>query len=185
MRHFLKIAQGMDVLPLMHTLMRKSHLWGEKPARTASEGSPHVEAKDILLRFEDVAGACSMNELDHAPMIWHPAWYELPEVRLLIAPLIARVAGYELGRVMLTKLEPGDSIRPHADVLGDYAETPDMARYHIAVQGLPGSMFHVDRESVQMLTGEAWWIHNRVTHSVINNSADDRIHLIVDMRVAP
>ena len=37
---------------------------------------------------------------------------------------------------------------------------------------------------VNMLTGEIWWFNNQAEHEIINNSADDRIHLIVDIRVS-
>jgi hypothetical protein len=33
-----------------------------------------------------------------------------------------------------------------------------------------------------MRTGEVWWFNNAIEHEVVNNSADDRIHLIVDIR---
>jgi hypothetical protein len=35
-----------------------------------------------------------------------------------------------------------------------------------------------------MAPGEIWWFDNSVEHEVINNSAGDRIHLIVDVRMA-
>jgi hypothetical protein len=30
--------------------------------------------------------------------------------------------------------------------------------------------------------GEFWWFDNRVPHSIVNNSADDRIMLVMDVR---
>jgi hypothetical protein len=33
-----------------------------------------------------------------------------------------------------------------------------------------------------MLTGTAWWFQHREVHAVENNSADDRVHLLVDVR---
>jgi hypothetical protein len=35
-----------------------------------------------------------------------------------------------------------------------------------------------------MAPGEAWWFDNAQEHEVINNSADDRIHMIVDIRTS-
>jgi quercetin dioxygenase-like cupin family protein len=49
---------------------------------------------------------------------------------------------------------------------------------------LPGALFHSGDETSNFHTGEVWWVNNRVTHSVVNNSADDRIVCIVDIRSA-
>lgn len=189
MKHFLKVAQGIDVMPLLHALARKPLLWSENPIRCGFAESPHADVEDILLRFEDTDARPdepdARTKIDAAPLAWTAAWRELPEVKAILWPLLHRVGAYELGRLMITKLRPGDSIGAHADTEGLYAQIPDMSRYHIALQGLPGSLFHVERETVQMLSGEAWLFDNRSTHSVVNNSADDRVHLIVDARIAP
>ena len=41
--------------------------------------------------------------------------------------------------------------------------------------------FWVDGESVAMGIGECWEINNAKTHSVINKSDVDRIHLLIDI----
>lgn len=185
----LKIAQGIDVMPLMMAIQRHPMLWGENPIRTEMPDSPHVDAEDVLLRFETVAAAPGdpdlLARMNAAPMEFQPAWYELPEVKQLIMPMLARVGAYELGRVILAKLRPGRAILPHADTTGAYAGIKDMARHHLVINGAPGNQFHVEQESAQMLTGELWLIDNRRNHSALNGSADDRIHLIVDARIAP
>ena len=33
-----------------------------------------------------------------------------------------------------------------------------------------------------LVEGEVWWFDNARTHEVVNNSAGDRIHMIVDIR---
>ena len=80
---------------------------------------------------------------------------------------------------MLNKIRPGGRIFPHAD-------TPVHAtywdRFHYVVQSSPGVMFRVGEEKVNMQTGEAWWFQNLVEHEVVNNSAEDRIHLVIDIR---
>jgi len=35
-----------------------------------------------------------------------------------------------------------------------------------------------------MATGQVWWFQHRALHSVENGSADDRIHLMIDIRTA-
>ena len=58
-------------------------------------------------------------------------------------------------------------------------------RFHVVLQGLPGSLYRCGDEEVQMLSGQVWWFQHREIHEVLNNSADARLHLLVDMRVPP
>lgn len=187
MRNFLRIADGLDVAPALHAIQRQPDLWNADAIRTTFPGSPHSEVDDILLRFEEID--CAPDDpdlaakLERAPRTWRPAWQRLPEVRGVILNLMHRVAAYELARVMVTRLRPGGRIAAHADTKGAYANLPDIGRYHIVLQGLPGSLFAADGETVNMRTGELWWFNAHATHEVVNNSADDRIHLLVDLRL--
>lgn len=61
----------------------------------------------------------------------------------------------------------------------------DIARYHLVVQGLPGSMYRCGEEEVCMQTGETWWFNAHLEHEIRNGSADDRIHLMCDLRKWP
>lgn len=193
MKCFQRIATGVDVLPLAHALQRKPYLWGADPIRTTFPNSPHAEVEDVLLRFEamdpeTLAAAGAGDEtarvaLEAAPRTWREAWGALPEAKPLIQGVMVRVGAYELARVMVTKLRPGGRIYPHADTQGTYANLPDIARYHMVLQGLPGSLFHCGPETVQMLTGEVWWFDAHQVHSVEQNSTDDRLHLLIDVRI--
>ena len=98
---------------------------------------------------------------------------------------MVRVDGHELGRLLVTKIRPGGRILPHADVTGDYVNQGNISRYHIVLQGLPGSQFRAGDETVCMRTGEVWWFNAHAEHEVFNNSADDRIHLIADVKHFP
>jgi quercetin dioxygenase-like cupin family protein len=57
-------------------------------------------------------------------------------------------------------------------------------RYQIALQSLPGALFNIEDETVNFRSGDIWLINNKAEHSVVNNSADDRIVCIVDIRSA-
>lgn len=176
MRHFQKIAEGVDTLPVLLALQRQPRLWNADRRRQEFEHSPHADVDDILLRFEDDVS-------DAATLRWRDGWVDLPEVRPLLPALLMRLQAYSLMRVMITRLAPGREIKPHKDVLGDYVSVPDLVRAHVVLQGLPGCQFYCGGETVQMLTGEVWTFDAREAHAVVNNSADDRIHLIVDARV--
>jgi hypothetical protein len=94
---------------------------------------------------------------------------------------MAYVHGERLGRVMINKIAPGGVIYPHADT-PEHAEY--YSRFHIVLQSQPGVVFRAGDEQVYMATGEVWWFDNKQEHEVINNSADDRIHMIVDIRTS-
>lgn len=183
MRNFDRIMDGVNVGPLAHAVSRSFHLWNENKFRTTFPNTPHVDVDDIWLRFSDPEKCTTTTKVigDVKP-VWFPAAQELYEAKPLITGLMAQVGAYELGRVLITRIRPGGVILPHADNDGEYVLTPDIARYHIVLQGLPGSLFHCGGETACMRTGEVWWFNAHEMHSVENHSADDRIHLLVDVR---
>lgn len=185
MRNFHRLTQGLDVFPLLHSIQTQPTLWDRDNLRTIIEGSPHAQVNDIWLRFNDLKPYLDRENLagvlDEHESIFYPAWYQLPQAHQMVFDLMARVRGSRLGRVMVTKLSPGKSIAAHEDS-GSHASY--FERYHIVLQGGPGSIFRCGDESVCMQTGEVWWFENSIEHDVVNNSADDRIHMIVDVAVA-
>lgn len=174
------------MLPLMMALQRRPDLWDRHTYRTEFNGTPFKGMNDILLRYsapekhENVTDPMAL--VNDTALVFYPAWNELPEVRPVIFNLMRRFEAVSLGRVIIARLPPGGVIAPHADNYGDYAERDDGMRFHVAVQGLPGCLFHCGNETVQMLTGSVWWFQHKETHSVENNSADERIHLLVDIQ---
>lgn len=180
MRHFLKIAGGVDVLPALHALQARPELWNRDTLRTAHPSSPHVECDDIWVWFNAVDPANPEATIDAVQVRPYPAWRELPQLRPLVLDLMRRVEGVQLGRVIVTRLKPGGRIAPHVD---EGAPARVFRRYQVALQSLPGCVFRIEDEAVSFQAGEVWWIDNRSRHSVENNSADDRIVLIVDVRL--
>lgn len=187
MRYFQRIAEGVDVMPLLHAVQRNPDLWNQKTFRTTFPNTPHGEVDDIWLRFSADQNCKKVGTVigDGAP-VWHPAADVLMgHVKPILLDLMRRVEAYELGRVLITRLAPGKRILPHADKDGAYVQDKDRARYHIVLQGLPGSLYTTGTETVCMRTGEVWWFNALENHEVVNNSADDRIHLLVDVRTMP
>ena len=176
MRNFQLLHQGLDIVPAMNQLIRSGN-WNQNTLRTTHEDSPHQQVDDIWLRFNEVDDESKVVNDDES--INYPSMWLLTEARKMVFWLFGRVEGERLGRCLITRLCPGEKIALHAD-MGSPAEYYE--RYHIVLQGLAGSVFKCGDESVQMRTGEVWWFDNIQEHEVINNSADDRIHLIVDIR---
>lgn len=174
MRYFYRLADNVMVLPLMEQVARNHDLWDADKTRTTFEGTPHAQVNDIMLRF----GKADGNDLEAVDL---PAMAKLRGAKTLALTVMNLVGGSRLGRVVVTKLESGKKILPHADVKGDYSSY--YTRYHVVLLGLPGSMFYCGDEAVNMKTGELWWFSAKDEHSLANNSADDRVHMLVDVRV--
>jgi hypothetical protein len=182
-KNFLFIGAA-DMLPLRLALQRHPELWDQNTYRTRFRGTPFAGMSDILLRYSDPErweGTLDPEALvDDLDLVQYPAWKELPECLDTIFNLMRRFQGIALGRVIIARLPPGGTILPHADNYGAYA-LQDGLRLHVCVQGLPGCIFNCGDETVQMPTDSVWWFNHRETHSAQNNSADDRIHLLVDI----
>lgn len=178
MRNFLKIADGVDTIPLLNALMVNDDLWNSSPLRTMYPESPHHEADDILLWFNDLNQDPAAIADDKA-VIPYPAWSRLPQARPIVFDLMRRVEGVQLGRVMITRLRPGGTIHPHEDA-GAPAEF--YSRYQLALQNGPGCLFHCGEEAAYFAPGSVWYFDNQKTHSVVNNSATTRLALIIDIR---
>ena len=186
MRNFQLIGAGVDTMPLLHNLFGREDLWNTHRFRTTFEGTPHVDVEDILLRFSPPITDQREDVYNDTAPVWYPANVAaLPAAKPLVLSLMARVEAYELGRVIVTRIRPGGRILPHTDNEGDYVNQTNIMRYHIVLQGRPGSLFQCGEEVVCMKAGEVWTFNAHVEHSVLNNSDDDRIHLIADMTLWP
>ncbi len=192
MRNFLRIASGLDTRALLHELASQPELWNQHEVRTSHPLSAHRTVDDILLRYsrfeqgEDfVERVCT----DVLP-VTYPAWHKLPAAHPFIFGLMTQVKGVHLGRVMVSRVAPGVEIPLHSDRIAPAEETfPDkprpaeyFERYHVCLQAEPGVEFQCGDEWANMAPGEVWWFNNQLMHRVRNNSAVDRLHLIIDIR---
>jgi quercetin dioxygenase-like cupin family protein len=177
MRNFLKIADNVDVLPVVNALAVNADLWNQNTLRTDNPLSPHSEVDDIWVFFNDPKDPQAViNDIQTHPF---PAWDRLHPIKDMILNLMRRVNGVQLGRVIMTRMKPGARIAPHVD---GGAPATFYSRYQMALQCLPGVVFRAGDEVVEMRSGDVWWFDNTVEHEVINNSADDRIAMVVDIR---
>lgn len=181
MRNFLKLAENINVLGIRAELQRNPGLWDENTLRTKHPGTAHSEVSDIWVFFNSLSETDSNLVVDDKEVIPYRGWDLLPSLRPLIFALMNQVNAVRLGRVIITRLPPGKGIDPHTD-MGAPATYYD--RYQVAIQCEPGNIFMIGDESVSFKTGEIWQIDNKIVHSVVNNSAVDRIVCIVDLRSA-
>ena len=191
MRHFQKIAD-IDPVPLLNAVMRQPELWNQVNTRTWHPLSAHKQVDDILLRYNDFPPGSDYGETVCSELVCMnlPAFSKLPQAQSIVFGMMAKLNGEHLGRVFISRLAPGLGIPPHSDRVRQVEEAfPDkippavyFSRYQIALKAQPGVVFRVLDEQVYMAPGEIWWFDNCVEHEVINNSADDRISMVVDIR---
>ena len=93
---------------------------------------------------------------------------------------MALVKGERLGRVMINKIAAGGRIYPHEDTP---EHTDYYTRFHIVLQSSAGCILKAGDEQLEMRTGDVFWFNNKLTHEVINNSGQDRISMVVDIKV--
>lgn len=193
MRNFLKVAESIDVWPALHEIETRPHLWNRYRVRTFHEQSAHRSLDDIILRYnrfdegdDFVDKVCSRIEVEN-----YPPLAMLPMAHGLVQALMARVQGEHLGRVFISRIRPGIGIPLHSDRIAPAEEAfPSRIipavyydRYHIVLQSQPGVEFRCGDEALYMAPGNAYWFNNQIEHSVANNSAEDRIHLVADIHL--
>ncbi len=183
MRNFIKIADGVDVAPLLLALQRHPELWGRHDPRKTAPASPHGQMDDIWLRYRDYKDFDPKNReafvSEHFP-VWYPAFHSLPETRKIIFWLMARIEAVHLGGVLITRIPPKGKIEPHID-RGWHPEFYNVKLY-VVLQSNPFCVSRVENEYVAMEPGSVWFFDNLKEHEVINNGDDERITLIICMR---
>jgi len=91
---------------------------------------------------------------------------------------LAQELDAELGRAKFANLPPGKSVFPHID-RGEYYKIRD--RYHLVLKSSEGNYLAAGKEKVSMQEGELWWFDNKAPHEAVNESSEERIHLIFDL----
>lgn len=188
MNHFHFLAHGLDVNPLVMAIKRRPELWKEDTYLRDYPQGPFGEVESIMLRFPVKSVKETQAEADefiktHDPheSIDYPPYKVLHEARPLVMNLMHRVQGERLGRVMINKVSPGGRIFRHKDTP---AHCEYYTRFHIVLQGLPGATLICEDEQINMNTGDVFWFNNALEHEVINNSSDDRLSMVVDIRTS-
>lgn len=84
----------------------------------------------------------------------------------------------DLEAVRLLKLRAGSSIREHRDYNLGYEDGE--VRFHVPVKTNADVEFYLRQNRVVMNEGECWYLDFNLPHRVVNRSAEDRIHLVID-----
>jgi hypothetical protein len=184
MNNFIRLAEGMDFSEALAQIDDK--MWHSDTYLRDYPQGPFGETDSIICRFPPISVLETEKELkkhfskfDQHECEWKEVAKDLPIVKNLAMWLMAEVRGTRLGRVIVNRIHPGGRIFRHADtpVHAQY-----WSRFHIVLQASQGVNFWCEGETVQMRTGEVWYFRNDLEHEVSNESKDERIHIVVDIK---
>lgn len=136
--------------------------WRVVPLRCQRQ---HVTAHPLLQSFSIEAPD---EEWDDLPSLQHS-----PAMREVLDQLQC-----PLRSVRLMQLKAGSSIKPHRD--HGLSLEHGQARLHVPVYTHPDVRFIVEGLEIPMAPGELWYFNADATHEVLNQSTQDRTHLVID-----
>jgi hypothetical protein len=87
----------------------------------------------------------------------------------------------ELLSVRLLRLGPGSIIKEHVD--HSLSLEDGEARLHVPVQTNTDIEFWLNNKLIPLKAGETWCLNVNLPHRVVNNSAEYRVHLVIDCEV--
>lgn len=183
MSRFLKLASGVDTLPVLMELHRNAQLWNAHPMRKTFPGTPHAAMDDVIVRFrpEWELTEPEAYRTEHRNVMW-PAWHLLPSLRPIVRALKVQVDATELGSILLTRLPPGGVIGMHDD-RGSWAAEFYRTKAHLVLAG--SAISTCDGEEAVFSRGDCFTWDNMLPHSVTNHGTEDRIVVVISMRTDP
>ena len=169
------LAQGVHVAPFLWALQSQPELWNQHTTRTEDPASPHHGLDDIWVRYGDAERA-----KDGAAHESH--WYPCADVlgiKPLVYDLMRQVEGDQLGGVLITRIPPGATCKPHTDP-GWHARY--YQKYAVQITSAPGQRFCFEGEALETKPGDVFWFDNQFLHWVENPTPYERVTLIVCIR---
>ena len=168
------IHTGVPVESVYWRIRQHPELWNANTMRTQSSTSPHHGLDDIWVRY----GAADQDPTKPHDSHWHePA--DVLAIRGLCLDIMRMVDGTGLGGVLITRIPPGASCKPHAD-RGWHADAHD--KYALQITSAPGQFFCFDGEALESKPGDLFKFENQHTHWVTNDTPYERVTLIVCVR---
>jgi hypothetical protein len=181
MSQFQKIAENLDVAPLLDALHAEPQHWNAYPLRNY-EGSPHHGVDDIWVRYAAPSEIGGRNfAVSPHISVWYPVGLIQPAVQTLALRAMRLTGAAHLGGILITRINPGGQVKPHDDRHTWHSEWYT-SKVYIPLQTNPLCVNFCEDEHVAMETGSMWSFDNLRTHGVTNSGDEPRITLIVSMR---
>jgi hypothetical protein len=181
------LHHGVHVLPLIQQLDAAPELWDQNVFRTERPGygintNPHQRISDIIVRFNDWANwtgdRAAFNE-EHES-VWWAAYDKLPYLQPLVFDLMRKFYAERLGMVLITRIPPHCNVAKHVDA-GWHAK--HYLKFAVQIKSAPGQAFCYDGYRVETAPGDLFAFDNSKEHWVENPTDQERITLIVCLRL--
>lgn len=183
MKHFHKIAEGIDFSGVQDQLAAHPELWNTNTDRLTRAGSPFVGTSDIWLRYRRLDELTSLDRYREPHFAaFYPAWKLLPTLHHIVFGLMSQVKAVYLGGVLITRIPAGGCVAPHHDRGSWHAEFCNTKVYAV-IQANDQCVNYCGDEQIVIKAGEAVTFDNLLTHSVENRGFTDRVTLICCFRV--
>lgn len=169
------LDKGLPVAPIYWALQQHPELWNQNNARTTDPQSPHYGLDDIWARFGDADRA--EDGLPHEAH-WYPA-ADVLGIKRLCLDIMRSVDGVELGGILITRIPAGKTCKPHTDP-GWHARQYE--KFGVQITSAPGQQFCFEGASLETQPGDLFWFDNQHEHWVTNQTAYERVTMIVCIR---
>ncbi len=165
------LQRGIPVSEWHWRLQQHPELWNQNRSRTQDEASPHYGLDDIWIRY----GSPDQDPTKPHDAKWHASADTL-EIKRVCMDIMHFVGGCVMGGVLITRIPPGFSCKPHEDS-GWHADVHE--KFALQIASAPGQTFHFEDEELETRPGDLFTFQNQHMHWVTNPTAYERITLIV------
>lgn len=175
------LESGLPVSGLVSQLQRHPEVWNTHTQRTESYNTPHKAVDDIWVRYnawENFRGDREAFNAEHVSS-WYPVVGAIPDAWVLSRKVMRRVGGKRLGGVLITRIPPGGEVKPHIDT-GWHAGYYE--KFAIQIKGTKDQAFCFEDAQLSPEPGDLYTFDNSRMHWVCNESAEERITLIICIR---
>ena len=177
------LYRGVNVAPLLEQLKANPDLWDQNRFRTeGAYGGPHTRLSDIIVRFNDwgnwTGDRAAFNE-EHESVWWAP-YEKLTYIQPLVFDLMRMFQAERLGMVLITRIPPHVDCLPHVDVgwhAGYYL------KFGLQVKAAEGQRFCYENYEIETQVGDLFAFDNSKPHWVKNPTDEERITLIMCLRL--
>ena len=174
--NFIRIADGLDVEPLIKLLDDKPELWQQIKHRQYFTGTPHKDTESIYVR-----GPLKMTPYyvmyDIGSFDYPSMEYLSTALVPLMKPVLNKLQVKEMGRVLIVNLKHGGHVTKHNDQ-GTYAD--HYQRFHLVVKSNPHCFQTCGDQLQRFQVGDVWWFNHKKDHTADNVGTTDRVHIIFD-----
>ena len=177
MKNLFVLARQLDVAAIALELRRHPDVWDAHKNRATGRETPHAGASDVWVRY---APTWDEGRGPH-DSVWYPPIDVCPSLRPVIFGVMAMVQAERLGGVLITKIPPGGSVKPHTDA-GWHAEYYD--KIAVQIESHQQQAFCYEDGAAVTAPGDVYWFNNQAMHWVVNDSPVDRVTLIICVKLS-